>query len=195
MPDGEPKVPASLYRRPEWVMNLGRYGRASYEWRRRVDLGHLEMIDDPKTYFSMVNTEVTRRVEADLEVWANLADNEEMDLIPRAFADRDQELAARRAIELRPCLELVMLPRPEPVGPLLGGVSLDEATMALLNATSYESRLALADLDELGQDLQSHLTDPDLHPAEIDFVPTALLPTELVIVQSHVTTDLYQIYN
>ena len=198
MSNGEPKVPASLYERPTWVLELGRYGRASYEWRRRVALDQLEMMEDPRGFFSTVEAEVSRQVRADLEAWQALADGEELNQIPAEFAETNQELAAIRAIELRPCKELVLLPAPESLGaPLLGETSLDPATMTLLEATSYETRPALGDLEELGHRLEDQLTSLDLHPAEIDFTPTAFLPTELIVIQSQVTatTDLYVTFN
>lgn len=210
VPQGEPRIPASLWDRPPWVSELGIYGRAAYEWRRAVDPMSLDLMDNPVTLFRMVDQTVSDRVRRDVQEWIRHRDDPSVvvgDLAPEfAETEEDQMTAATRATEIRPCLELVFLPAPAAPGDLIGEVKPSVLQVELLTTSTWEFRPTLDDLRLAATDLAEALLTGQTagtlrHHAGQLTTPTALFPTELRVATQAMSKrlgraeDLYLLFN
>ena len=210
VPEGEPRIPASLWERPSWVMELGIYGRAAYEWRRAVDVMSLDLMDDPVTLFRMVDQTVSDRVRRSVQEWLRHREDPSVAVgdLPSEFAEaeEDQVTAATRAAEIRPCLELVYLPAPAAPGDLIGGVKPSALQVALLTTSTWELRPTLDDLRLAATDLAEALLAGETaeilrHETGLLTTPTALFPTELRVATQTLSQrlgraeDLYLLFN
>ena len=211
VPDGEPRIPRSLWDRPGWVLELGSYGRAAYEWRRALAPMSLDLLDDPVSMFRLIDQTVSDRVRWVVQDWLAVRDDPTtmVEDLPQEFAEAeaDQIVAATRAAEIRPCLELVYLPAPAAPGDLVDGTKLTVAQVELLTTTSWETRPLLEDLRLAARELGDRLADGD-HPemfARADLLPltdpTAMFPTEVRVATQLLAArlgrpvDLYQMFN
>lgn len=210
VPDGEPRIPPSLWDRPTWVMDLGIYGRAAYEWRRALAPMTIDLLDDPVTMLRLIDQTVSDRVRRVVQAW--LRDRHEpgvtVETLPQEFAEdeADQIVAATRAAEIRPCLELVYLPAPAAPGDLVEGTKPSPLQVDLLATTTWETRLTLDDLRWAARDLAEALsegkpealTGNDHHRLT---TPTALFPTEVRVAEQRLShllgrpVDLYRLVN
>ncbi len=211
VPDGEPRIPGSLWERPPWVAELGIYGRAAYEWRQAVDPMSLDLMDDPVTLFRMVDHTVSDRVRRGVQVWLRARDDQDLIVadLPEEFAgtEDDQVMAATRAIEIAACLELVFLPTPEAPGDLVGEVKPSALQVDLLTTSTWETRPDLDDLRMVAVGLADALLEgvPPEKLTRNEFppltTPTSLFPTELRVATRALnqrlgrTEDLYLLFN
>jgi len=208
VPDGEPRIPPSLWDRPTWVMDLGIYGRAAYEWRRALAPMTIDLLDDPVTMFRLIDQTVSDRVRRVVQTW--LRERHQpgvtVETLPQEFAEEeaDQIVAATRAAEIGPCLELVYLPAAAAPGDLVEGTRPSPLQIELLSTTTWETRPTLDDLRRAARDLAETLSEDE--PAEPTgnrrlTTPTALFPTELRVASGRLShlmgrpVDLYLLFN
>ena len=205
--EGGPRVPPSLWERPDWVMELGMYGRASYEWRRARAPMTLDLLEDPVTMFRLIDSTVADRVRWVVQDWIRYRGDTSTVIadLPQEFdeTEEDQITAATRAAEIRPCLELVFLPTLEAPGDLIEGFKPSLLEVELLTTTSWEMRPHMEDLRLAARDLAEALLegdDPEMmtgNEYKVLTTPTSLFPTELRVANQHLSkllgepVDLY----
>ncbi|MGF1600106.1 MAG: hypothetical protein ACFCVK_24915 [Acidimicrobiales bacterium] len=202
VPEGEPRVPPSLWDRPDWVMELGIYGRAAYEWRRARAPMSLDLLEDPVTMFRLIDSTVSDQVRRVVQDWIRYrADTSvTVDNLPPEFAEteEDQITAATRAAEIRPCLDLVFLPALPAPGDLIDGFRPSVLEVELLTTISWEQRPSLGELRMVALDLADELNERDLLGSVNSgeclplTCPTALFPTEVRVVNQYLATLLYR---
>lgn len=211
VPDGEPRIPDSLWARPTWVIELGPYGRAAYEWKRAHVPLSLDLLVDPISTFRLIDQTTADEVRRTVQTWMTAdGETEIVNRMPAEFAEpeRDQVLAATRAAEIQPCLELVYLPQPTAPGDLIEDSRPTSHQMDLLATTTWETRPAIEDLRRAAQNLAEliniHGLNPDPIQADTPNLltdPAALFPTELRIATAQLanqlgtTVDLYELFN
>ncbi len=211
VPDGEPRIPESLWTRPTWVMELGPYGRASYEWKRAHVLMSLDLLDDPPMMFRLIDQTTADEVRKTVQAWLT-ADRETaiVNQLPAEFAETqaDQILAASRAAEIRPCLDLVYLPQPAAPGDLIESSRPSARQVDLLATATWETRPSFEDLRRESQGLAESI---NLHGMNAEMLraygrpvlsdPVALFPTELRVAAAQLAkelgtaVDLYDLFN
>ena len=129
-------------------------------------------------------------------IWENLGDDEEIVGFPKEFDEDDQISAARRAIEIAPCLEMVFKPlEADPSSRVMGGALLSDQERDLLTTEWWHQRPDLIDLQRVGEELADALEEQVPLP-EIRFAPTAYFPTELAVIAERTpNVDLYALFN
>jgi hypothetical protein len=193
------------------VTELGIYGRAAYEWHRALAPVTLDQTNDPVTMFRSIDQTVSDMVLRTVQAWlrANNDPGTVVASLPQAFAENepDQILAATRAAEIGPCLELVYQPTQPAPGDLIDGVKPSRLQVELLTTITWETRPSLEDLRLAARDLGEALIEGDSpemltgndHPPLT--TPTSLFPTELRVANQHLSTilgrpvDLYLLFS
>jgi hypothetical protein len=205
---------ASWRDRPTWVFDLGPYGRAAYEWRRQMAPSSLEPLEKLRAELQLIDRTVADHVRSGVQEWLQARRDPGIVLVdPPAeliVAESDQVPAATRAIEIRPCLELVFQPAPNaPGAPTDDGIMPTLPQRDLLMTETWELRPDLDDLRQAAAELaqaidERHSTDRlTLLDACRNCLtePTALFPTEIRVatqsLRQHLgrPIDLYLVFD
>jgi hypothetical protein len=209
-----------LIDRPSWVMELGLYGRAAYEWRRaQWLLGTLDEVSDPVAMFRSIDRAVGDTVRQTVQRWLQArteATGVEVAGLPAVFAvdEQDQLLGATQAAEIRPCLDLVYQPALPAPGAVMGQTRPSRSEAELLATTSWETRPSMGDLRAAAVELAEAILDEEMdgEPWSAEVVrassahcwliePTALFPTEIRVGTQALAArldrpvDLYLMFN
>jgi hypothetical protein len=164
--------------------------------------------------FKMIDQTVADQVRVEVQEWLQARQDPDLEIpgLPPEFAApaSEQVPAATRAIEIRPCLELVFQPAPTaPSGPMDDGTWPTQNQRDLLATDTWETRPLLADLHlaaaELAEAIDEHDDDRlrllEMCPNNWLVEPVALFPTEVRVgtqaLQRHLhrPVDLYRIFN
>jgi hypothetical protein len=180
--------------RPEWVLGLGIYGRAAFEWRRRTTVVDPETLVRLRPELEVLDREVADQVRSAVQEVMNPDEDPSeagaWDDLPVEVPVTSPEdlVAVTAALEITPCRTRVFQPVSTPGAPLGNGARPSPQHRQLLDSTSWLDRPSLdqlrADAAALAIAIKERgeeplvLVDEGLVPATL-VEPTALFPTEL----------------